>query len=75
MYHVLAKLGMSVNNTMALSEAYRGLSFNDSYWVVRKDFEKNFDLCNLYEHKFSEVLASIAFIGYGSSVFLSGVEA
>jgi len=64
----LAKLGMSVNGTLAIIEASKGLSLNDSYWVVREGFEKSFDQCNLYENKFSEILASIAFTGYGSSV-------
>ena len=64
----LAKSGLSANGTMAIIEVSKGLSLNDSYWVVRDGFEKNFDQCNLYENKFSEVLASIAFTGYGSSI-------
>ena len=64
----LAKLGMSVNGTMAIIEVSKGLSLNDSYWVVREGFEKSFAQCNLYENKFSEILAAIAFTGYGSSV-------
>ena len=64
----LAKSGLSANGTMAIIEVSKGLSLNDSYWVVREGFEKSFDQCNLYENKFSEVLASIAFTGYGSSI-------
>ena len=64
----LAKSGLSANGTMAIIEVSKGLSLNDSYWVVREGFEKSFDQCNLYENKFSEILASIAFTGYGSSV-------
>jgi hypothetical protein len=64
----LAKLGLSANGTMAIIEISKGLSINDSYWIVKEGFEKGFDQCNLYENKFSEVLASIAFTGYGSSV-------
>ena len=64
----LAKSGLSANGTMAIIEVSKGLSLNDSYWVVRDGFDKNFDQCNLYENKFSEILASIAFTGYGSSV-------
>ena len=64
----LAKSGLSANSTMAIIEVSKGLSLNDSYWVVREGFEKTFAQCNLYENKFSEILASIAFTGYGSSV-------
>ena len=64
----LAKLGLSANGTMAIIDASRGLSLNDSYWVVREDFEKSYEQCNLYENKFSESLASIAFTGHGGSV-------
>ena len=64
----LAKAGLSANSTMSIIEVSKGLSLNDSYWVVREDFEKNFEQCNLYDNKFSEILASIAFTGYGSSV-------
>ncbi len=53
---------------MAIIEVSKGLSLNDSYWVVRESFDKNFDQCNLYENKFSEILAGIAFTGYGNSV-------
>ena len=64
----LAKSGLSANGTMAIIEVSKGLSLNDSYWVVRDGFEKSFAQCNLYDNKFSEVLASIAFTGYGSSI-------
>lgn len=64
----LAKAGLSANSTMSIIEVSKGLSLNDSYWVVREGFEKNFDQCNLYENRFSKILASIAFTGYGSSV-------
>jgi hypothetical protein len=41
---------------------------NDSYWVVEEGFEGSFDDCNLYENRFSQILAHIAFTGYGSSI-------
>jgi len=64
----LAKSGLSANSTMPIIEVSKGLSLNDSYWVVRDGFNKSFAQCNLYDNKFSAVLASIAFTGYGSSV-------
>ncbi len=64
----LAKAGLSANSTMAIIEVSRGLSLNDSYWVVREGFTKSFAQCNLYDHRFSEILAGIAFTGHGSAV-------
>lgn len=45
----LAKAGLSANSTMAIIDVSKGLSLNDCYWVVREDFKKSFDQCNLYE--------------------------
>ena len=45
----------------------KGLSVDDSYWVVEDGFEGTFEKYNLFENRFSEVLALIAFTGYGSS--------
>ncbi|WP_294557051.1 hypothetical protein [uncultured Mailhella sp.] len=53
---------------MAIIEVSRGLSLNDSCWVVKEGFTKIFAQCNLNDSRFSEILASIAFTGYGSSV-------
>ncbi len=64
----LAKTGLSANRTMGIIDVSRGLSLNDSYWVVREGDSKTFAQCNLYENRLSELLASIAFTGYGSSV-------
>ncbi len=64
----LAKAGLSANDTMSIIEISKALSLNDSYWVVPEGFGKNFAQCNLFENRFSQILASIAFTGYGSSV-------
>lgn len=70
----LAKTGLSANSTMGIIDVSKGLSLNDSYWVVREGDSKNFDQCNLYDNKFSELLANIAFTGYSSSVRTSVVS-
>lgn len=67
-HSLLAQLGLSVNNTLGIIDVSRGLSLNDSYWVVREGDTRTFARCNLYENRFSGLLASIAFTGYGSSV-------
>ena len=70
----LAKTGLSANSTMGIIDVSKGLSLNDSYWVVREGDSKTFGQCNLYDNKFSELLANIAFTGYGSSVRTSVVS-
>ena len=65
-HSLLARLGLGVNSTMAIINISRALSLNDSYWIVPEGFGRSFAECNLYEHRFSKVLAAIAFTGYGS---------
>ena len=64
----LAKCGLSTNRPMSIISVSKGLSLNDSYWVVNEDFEGSFEQYNLYENRFSQILAYIAFTGYGSSI-------
>ena len=64
---LLAKCGLSMNRPMDIISVCRGLSLNDSYWVVTDSESRSFDECNLYEHRLNRVLAWTAFTGYGSS--------
>ncbi len=64
----LAKCGLSVNRPMDVIAVCKGLSLNDSYWITREDFKGSFGDSNLYENNFSQILAWIAFTGYGSSL-------
>lgn len=64
----LSKCGLSINRPMNIISVSKGLSLNDSYWVVEEGFEGCFDNYNLYENRFSQILAHIAFTGYGSSI-------
>ena len=52
-------------NVVAVS---KGLSLNDSYWVVEENSNDTFEKTNLYDNRLSAVLASIAFTGYGSNI-------
>lgn len=63
----LAKCGLSINRQMDIISICKGLSLNDSYWVVEDSFSGNFADYNLYDNKFSRILGLIAFTGYGSS--------
>ena len=64
----LAKCGLSINRPMSIISVSKGLSLNDSYWVTEDGFEGTFAKFNLYENRFSQILAYIAFTGYGSSI-------
>lgn len=64
----LAKCGLSANRPMDVIAVCKGLSLNDSYWICGEEEKKKFSQVNLYENRFSKILANIAFTGYGSSV-------
>ena len=60
---ILKTLGLSHNDTKGIIDVCKGLSLNDSYWVVPENFEGKFSQYNLYGQQFSERLASIALTG------------
>ncbi len=64
----LSKCGLNMNRPMNIIKASKGLSLNDCYWVVEDGFEGKFDRYNLYDNRFSQILALIAFTGCGSSI-------
>lgn len=67
-HNFLAKCGLSLNRPMNIISVSKGLSLNDCYWVVEEDFQGSFEKHNLYDNRFSNVLATLVFTGYGSSV-------
>lgn len=64
----LSKCGLNLNRPLDIIHVSKGLSLNDCYWVVEEGFEGAFAKYNLYENRFSQILALIAFTGYGSSI-------
>lgn len=70
----LSKCGLHINRPMNIIKVSKGLSLNDCYWVVEEGFTGTFEKYNLYDNRFSQLLALIAFIGYGSSVRTSLVS-
>lgn len=64
----LSRCGLSINRPMNIIRVSKGLSLNDCYWVVEEGFDGNFERFNLYDNPISNILAYIAFTGYGSSV-------
>lgn len=64
----LAKCGLSLNRPMNIISVSKGLSLNDCFWVVEEGFEGTFAENNLYDNRFSNILAALVFTGYGSSI-------
>lgn len=64
---ILKTLGLSHNDTKGIIDVCKGLSLNDSYWVVPEDFEGTFEQYNLYDNRFSEMLALVAYTGAGQT--------
>ena len=67
-HNLLAKCGLSLNRPLSIINICKGLSLNDCYWVVQEDNGDFFEKVNLYDNPFSNVLAELAFTGYGSSL-------
>lgn len=67
-HNFLSKCGLNLNRPMNIIKVSKGLSLNDCYWIVEEGFKGTFEKYNLYDNRFSKVLALIAFTGYGSSI-------
>ena len=64
---ILKTFGLSVNDTKGIIDVCKGLSLNDSFWVVPQGFAGTFSQYNLYENRFSEILSLVAYTGIGQS--------
>lgn len=64
---ILKTFGLGINDIKGIIDVCKGLSLNDSYWVVPKDFPGTFAQYNLYENRFSEILSLVAYTGIGQS--------
>lgn len=67
-HNFLSKCGLNLNRPINIIKVSKGLSLNDCYWVVEDGFDGRFADFNLYDNRFSQILALIAFTGYGSSI-------
>lgn len=65
---LLSKVGLSLNRPLGIIAANKGLSLNDCFWVDAEGSGDTFEKVSLYDNRFSQVLAAIAFTGYGSSI-------
>jgi hypothetical protein len=64
---ILRSFGLSLGNTKGIIDVCKGLSLNDSYWIVPDGFEGKFADYNLYENRFSEILSLVAYTGITQS--------
>lgn len=64
---ILRTLGLSANDTQGIIDVCKGLSLNDSYWIVPQYFDGTYEQYNLYENRFSEILSLVAYTGIGQS--------
>lgn len=65
---LLLKMVLFHNDVFGIINICKGLSLNDSYWiVVEEGFKGKFKDYNLYDNEFSKALALIAYTGYGSN--------
>ena len=64
---ILKTFGLNINDTKGIIDVCKGLSLNDSYWVVPQGFAGTFAQYNLYENHFSEILSLVAYTGIGQS--------
>lgn len=64
---LLARSGLSANRPLGVIAVCKGLSLNDCYWVCEAGSVESFSKVNLYQNPMSQLLANIAFTGYGSS--------
>jgi len=64
---ILRAFGLSTGNTKGIIDVCKGLSLNDSYWIVPVGFGGKFADYNLYENRFSEILSLVAYTGVTQS--------
>jgi hypothetical protein len=62
-HNILNTMGLSLRDVKGIIDVCKGLSLNDSYWVVPAGFSGKYAQYNLYENRFSEVLALTALTG------------
>lgn len=67
-HEILKALNLSYNDLKGIIDICKGLSLNDSYWIIPIDFQGTYGEYNLFENKFSTVLSLVAYTGIGGGV-------
>lgn len=65
---LMARLNLNADDLRGIVRICHGLSLNDVFWVVEDGFSGRWKDCNLYENRFSDIVAAIAFTGLGPEV-------
>ncbi len=60
---ILKTYGLSPKDVKGIIDICKGLSLNDSYWVVPEGFYGTFAAYNLYQNQFSRILGLVAYTG------------
>ena len=61
---ILKTYGLNLDDKKAIIDVCLGLSLNDSYWVVPKDFDGKFERFNLYDNPLDEIIEFVAYTGH-----------
>ena len=65
-HKILMELKLSFDDIEGIVSISKSLSLNDSYWIVKKEFDGRFDEYNLYDNDFNKTLSLLAYTGYAS---------
>ncbi len=63
---IVASFGLSCYDYLEIISLCKGLSLNDSYWIVEEGFKGSFAEYNLFDNTFSRKVAQLAFTGHGN---------
>ena len=69
---ILKSCGIESDDAKSIIDVSKGLSLNDSYWVVPRGFEGSFAEWNLYENEMSAALQLVAYTGVASDALADG---
>lgn len=69
---ILKSCGIESDDAKSIIDVSKGLSLNDSYWVVPQGFEGSFAEWNLYENEMSAALQLVAYTGVASDALADG---
>lgn len=64
---ILRSAGINNSFPSSFLDISKGLSLNDSFWVVPEGFEGKFAEFNLYENRFDKILSLVAYTGVYAS--------
>ena len=73
---ILTSLGLERTDIKGIIDICKGLSLNDSYWIIPKGSSLKFDDYNLFENDFSDILSLVAYTGrpFSSKKIVSSPE-